>query len=114
LLPALAFGQQLAEATQGQLTVVHVLISTAIAGVLQVGGICVERAATIHSKPSKLLRIMRVKLGIPGSPALYDSLPGALYRLPTPLNLCAQAVIGGQPLLIVGVAEPIVIIYSFL
>lgn len=59
VLPALAFGQQLAMETQGQLTVVHVLTSTALAGVL-------------------------------------------------------QSVIGGQPLLIIGVAEPIVIIYGFL
>ncbi|KAG1669435.1 hypothetical protein FOA52_004068 [Chlamydomonas sp. UWO 241] len=58
-LPALAFGQQLAERTNGRLTVVQVLASTAISGFI-------------------------------------------------------QAVFGGQPLLIVGVAEPIVIIYSFM
>mmetsp|Transcript_5953 Transcript_5953/g.18333 ORF Transcript_5953/g.18333 Transcript_5953/m.18333 type:complete len:267 (+) Transcript_5953:516-1316(+) len=58
-LPALAFGQQLAEYTNGTLTVVHVLTSTAMTGLL-------------------------------------------------------QSVLGGQPLLIVGVAEPIVLIYKFL
>ncbi len=35
-LPGLAFGQQLAEETEGTLTVVHVLTATAIAGVVQV------------------------------------------------------------------------------
>lgn len=35
-LPALAFGQQLAVETEAQLTVVHVLVSTALAGFLQV------------------------------------------------------------------------------
>lgn len=59
VLPALAFGQQLASETDGVLTVVHVLAATAIGGTL-------------------------------------------------------QAVIGGQPLLIVGVAEPIVLVYKYM
>jgi len=59
VLPALAFGEQLSQSTDGTLTVVHVLASTAIAGVI-------------------------------------------------------QALVGGQPLLIIGVAEPIVIIYTFM
>ncbi|KAF8069590.1 BOR1 [Scenedesmus sp. PABB004] len=59
VLPALAFGQQLAMETDGALTVVHLLVATALAGLV-------------------------------------------------------QSVAGGQPLLIVGVAEPIVLIYSFL
>lgn len=59
VLPALAFGQQLASATEGQLTPLQVVFSTAIGGFL-------------------------------------------------------QSVVGGQPLLIVGVAEPIVVIYTFL
>eukprot|EP00879_Flechtneria_rotunda_P032953 GHRR01036453.1.p2 GENE.GHRR01036453.1~~GHRR01036453.1.p2 ORF type:complete len:133 (+),score=53.83 GHRR01036453.1:204-602(+) len=59
VLPALAFGQQLAVGTDGTLGVVHVLVATALAGLV-------------------------------------------------------QSIIGGQPLLIVGVAEPIVLIYGFL
>ncbi len=59
VLPALAFGQQLALETEGELNVVHVLASTAIAGV-------------------------------------------------------TQSLAGGQPLLILGVAEPIVIIYTYM
>lgn len=58
-IPALAFGQQLAQYTDGQLTAVQVLAATAITGTL-------------------------------------------------------QALAGGQPLLIVGVAEPIVITYDFM
>ncbi|WIA30064.1 hypothetical protein OEZ86_000159 [Tetradesmus obliquus] len=58
-LPALAFGQQLAMDTEGTLTVVHVLVSTALAGLV-------------------------------------------------------QSLLGGQPLLIIGVAEPIVLTYGFL
>lgn len=57
-LPAVAFGQQLADATRGRLAVAHVLLATAVGGI-------------------------------------------------------AQALLGGQPLLIVGVAEPIVLIYGF-
>ena len=37
LLPALAFGEQLANETEGLLTVVHVLAATALAGLVQVG-----------------------------------------------------------------------------
>ena len=58
-LPALAFGVQMADETDQILNVVHVLVATAIGGVL-------------------------------------------------------QAVIGGQPLLIVGVAEPIVLVYMYM
>lgn len=58
-LPALAFGQQLSQETDGVLSVVQVLAATAITGTM-------------------------------------------------------QAVIGGQPLLIVGVAEPIVLTYGFM
>jgi len=58
-LPALAFGVQFEEVTDNTLNVVHVLISTAIGGLL-------------------------------------------------------QSLIGGQPLLIVGVAEPIVLVYSYM
>ncbi|KAI8472029.1 MAG: putative boron transporter [Monoraphidium minutum] len=58
-LPAIAFGQQLADDTDGTLNLVHVLISTAISGLV-------------------------------------------------------QAIVGGQPLLIIGVAEPIVLIYGFM
>jgi boron transporter len=58
-LPAVAFGVQLAAATGGQLTPAHVLLSTAVASVL-------------------------------------------------------QALLGGQPLLVVGVAEPIVLVWAFL
>lgn len=59
VIPALTFGQQLYEETDGTLSVVHVLMSTAISGL-------------------------------------------------------TQALIGGQPLLIVGVAEPIILIYGFI
>ncbi|KAK9917031.1 hypothetical protein WJX75_000146 [Coccomyxa subellipsoidea] len=59
VIPALAFGQQLFIATDGQLSGVQVLIATAITGTV-------------------------------------------------------QALVGGQPLLIIGVAEPIVLIYSFM
>ncbi len=58
-MPALAFGEQFTNDTQGILTAVHVLAATAISGVL-------------------------------------------------------QAVVGGQPLLIVGVAEPIVLVYKYM
>lgn len=58
-IPALAFGQQLYQETDGTLTVVHTLIATGAAGII-------------------------------------------------------QALIGGQPLLIVGVAEPIVLTYSYM
>lgn len=58
-LPALAFGQQLAVDTEGTLTVVQVLVSTALSGLV-------------------------------------------------------QSIVGGQPLLIMGVAEPIVLIYGFM
>lgn len=58
-IPALAFGQQFFQETDGTLTVVHTLIATGLAGII-------------------------------------------------------QAVIGGQPLLIVGVAEPIVLTYSYM
>ena len=59
VVPALAFGQQLATETDELLNVVQVLASTAMSGVI-------------------------------------------------------QAVFGGQPLLIVGVAEPIVLIYKYM
>ncbi|MEW5319506.1 MAG: hypothetical protein WDW38_010651 [Sanguina aurantia] len=59
LLPALAFGQQLTDETGHTITVVQVLVSTALGGII-------------------------------------------------------QAVVGGQPLLIVGVSEPIVITYGFM
>ena len=58
-IPALAFGEQLYDTTNGALTVVQVLAATAITGTL-------------------------------------------------------QAVVGGQPLLIVGVAEPIVLVYGYM
>lgn len=58
-LPALAFGVQLSDETDGTLTVAHVLAATAAGGVV-------------------------------------------------------QAVLGGQPLLIVGVAEPIVLVYKYM
>lgn len=58
-IPALAFGEQLSTETDGELNVVHVLIATSIAGVI-------------------------------------------------------QAVVGGQPLLIIGVAEPIVLVYMYM
>ena len=59
VFPALAFGAQLFDATEGRLAIPHVLVATAAAGVV-------------------------------------------------------QALVGGQPLLIVGVAEPIVVLYSFM
>ena len=59
VIPALTFGQQLYDKTDGQLGVVHVLMSSAIGGLV-------------------------------------------------------QAILGGQPLLIVGVAEPVVLIYGFM
>lgn len=59
VIPALTFGQQLYDKTDGQLGVVHVLMSSAIGGIV-------------------------------------------------------QAILGGQPLLIVGVAEPVVLIYGFM
>jgi MFS superfamily sulfate permease-like transporter len=58
-LPVIAFGEQLSTATNGRLTTVETLASTAICG-------------TIHS------------------------------------------ILGGQPLLIVGVAEPTIIMYTYL
>ena len=59
VIPALTFGEQLADETEGRINGVHVLISTAMCGVL-------------------------------------------------------QAIFGGQPLLIVGVAEPIVLVYAYM
>eukprot|EP00051_Salpingoeca_urceolata_P033232 m.19750 g.19750 ORF g.19750 m.19750 type:complete len:623 (-) comp6007_c0_seq1:53-1921(-) len=59
VMPAIAFGEQLREETDGAFSIPHVLTSTAIAGVF-------------------------------------------------------QAILGGQPLLIVGVAEPIVLTYHFM
>lgn len=59
IIPALAFGEQISSATQGQFTGVQVLVATALSGI-------------------------------------------------------AQSVFGGQPLLIVGVAEPTVILYSMM
>ena len=59
VLPALAFGLQLEESTDGRLGIPHVLIATCVAGVV-------------------------------------------------------QSLLGGPPLLIVGVAEPIVVMYSFM
>eukprot|EP01025_Chloroclados_australasicus_P023921 TRINITY_DN240_c1_g1_i6.p1 TRINITY_DN240_c1_g1~~TRINITY_DN240_c1_g1_i6.p1 ORF type:complete len:511 (-),score=42.37 TRINITY_DN240_c1_g1_i6:800-2332(-) len=58
-IPALAFGEQLSEDTEGTLNGVHVLTATALCGII-------------------------------------------------------QAIFGGQPLLIVGVAEPIVLVYMFM
>ena len=59
VIPALAFGEQIEEETHGKFNGVHVLLATAIAGVV-------------------------------------------------------QAVVGGQPLLIIGVAEPIVLVFGFM
>ena len=59
VVPALTFGQQLYELTDGKLNVVHVLMSTAISGTF-------------------------------------------------------QALIGGQPLVIYGVAQPVILIYGFM
>jgi hypothetical protein len=59
VLPALAFGEQFREETEGLFSIPHILCATAMAGVL-------------------------------------------------------QSVLGGQPLLIVGVAEPIVLVYYYI
>jgi hypothetical protein len=39
ILPAIAFGEQLAQNTEGELTVVHVVVSAAIGGLVQVCGL---------------------------------------------------------------------------
>ncbi len=62
VLPALAFGEQLARETEGQLTVVHVLISTAIAGVTQV---CTGHAVVLAGSA----KLQRPELCL--SPALF-------------------------------------------
>ena len=41
-------------------------------------------------------------------------LSGVQVLIATAIMGVAQAIVGGQPLLIVGVAEPIVLIYSFM
>ena len=51
----------------------------------------------------------------PKAASLADGhLSGVQVLIATAITGVAQAVIGGQPLLIVGVAEPIVLIYSFM
>jgi hypothetical protein len=73
--------------------VVHVLVATALAGLVQV------RLCSSCSK--------RVWLLVTTHPHLPHS---SAVSLLLPL----QSVVGGQPLLIIGVAEPIVIIYGFM
>lgn len=46
ILPAISFGEQLAQNTEGELTVVHVVVSAAIGGLVQV---CSLTACSLHN-----------------------------------------------------------------
>ena len=101
VLPALAFGQQLALYTRGALTVVQVLAATAISGVVQ------ARARRRRGRPD----LLSASIGSPGLDLKPSFTPPHRRRR---RRRRPQSLLGGQPLLIVGVAEPIVIIYGFL
>ena len=106
-LPALAFGQQLSDDTASTLGIVHVLIATAVSGIVQVL-VCAEgvRALALTARANRAARGWGCARATPWQrpPAHHST------RAPIPV----QAVLGGQPLLIIGVAEPIVLIYGFL
>lgn len=81
---------------EGTLNVVHVLVATALAGLVQV---------RLWQKLQQCLSATQ-----PARAAHPAAATPALLRL----LLLLQSVVGGQPLLIIGVAEPIVIIYGFM
>lgn len=49
-----------------------------------------------------------------GSAGADGHLSGVQVLIATAITGVTQAVIGGQPLLIIGVAEPIILVYSFM
>lgn len=96
-IPALAFGEQLYSETGGMLSAVHGAPAPPAAHLARPeprgwAACAASPAPRLHPAP-------------PHPPAVLAA---------TALTGVVQALAGGQPLLIVGVAEPIVLVYSFL
>jgi hypothetical protein len=98
-LPVIAFGEQLFSETDGQLSAVQ-------------GAAC---RATLHARLSGHPAVITTPARQTPHRAPAARLPPSCAALAaTAITGVLQAVAGGQPLLIVGVSEPIVLVYKYM